>query len=404
LGNFKNFMKRILLIITGSIACYKSLDLIRQLRKNNFEVNCILTKSAREFITPLLVSSLTGNKTYEELFALDDEIKMGHIKLARQHDLIVIAPASCDFIAKIANGLGDDLASCVILASDKKIILAPAMNEKMWNQSGNQKNLQKLLDQDLEIIDPENDILACGEYGIGKMANIEKIFNEINNFFDNQNLLAGKKIVISGGSTREMIDPVRFIGNNSTGKQAIAIAKILKQMNAQIHFIAGNIALPIPLNNQEITRVESTKEMFEAIKNKLDNADIFISCAAVADFKVKNISHQKIKKNTLQNFNLELEPNIDILESIGNSINRPKIVIGFCAESENLLENARHKLHKKNCDLIIANDIENGKIFGSQETKAYFIDHHNQQDLGKITKNQLALLLAKEIVNLIKIC
>lgn len=397
-------MKRILLIITGSIACYKSLDLIRQLRKNNFEVNCILTKSAREFITPLLVSSLTGNKTYEELFALDDEIKMGHIKLARQHDLIVIAPASCDFIAKIANGLGDDLASCVILASDKKIILAPAMNEKMWNQSSNQKNLQKLLDQDVEIIDPENDILACGEYGIGKMANIEKIFYEINNFFINQNLLAGKKIVISGGSTREMIDPVRFIGNNSTGIQAIAIAKILKQMNAQIHFIAGNIALLIPLNNQEITRVESTKEMFEAIKNNLIDADIFISCAAVADFKVKNISHQKIKKNTLKNFNLELEPNIDILESIGNSINRPKIVIGFCAQSENLIENAREKLHKKNCNLIIANDIENGKIFGSQETKAYFVYHNNQQDLGKITKNQLALLLAKEIVNLIKTC
>ncbi len=397
-------MKRILLIITGSIACYKSLDLIRQLRKNNFEVNCILTKSAREFITPLLVSSLTGNKTYEELFALDDEIKMGHIKLARQHDLIVIAPASCDFIAKIANGLGDDLASCVILASDKKIILAPAMNEKMWNQSSNQKNLQKLLDQDVEIIDPENDILACGEYGIGKMANIEKIFYEINNFFINQNLLAGKKIVISGGSTREMIDPVRFIGNNSTGIQAIAIAKILKQMNAQIHFIAGNITLPIPLNNQEITRVENTKEMFEAIKNNLIDADIFISCAAVADFKVKNISHQKIKKNTLKNFNLELEPNIDILESIGNSINRPKIVIGFCAQSENLIENAREKLHKKNCNLIIANDIENGKIFGSQETKAYFVYHNNQQDLGKITKNQLALLLAKEIVNLIKTC
>ncbi len=397
-------MKRILLIITGSIACYKSLDLIRQLRKNNFEVNCILTKSAREFITPLLVSSLTGNKTYEELFTLDDEIKMGHIKLARDHDLIVIAPASCDFIAKIANGLGDDLASCVILASDKKIILAPAMNEKMWNQSSNQKNLQKLLDQDVEIIDPENDILACGEYGIGKMANIEKIFYEINNFFIHQNLLAGKKIVISGGSTREMIDPVRFIGNNSTGIQAIAIAKILKQMNAKIHFVAGNISLPIPLNNQEITRVESAKEMFEAIKNNLIDADIFISCAAVADFKVKNISHQKIKKNTLKNFNLELEPNIDILESIGNSINRPKIVIGFCAQSENLIENAREKLHKKNCNLIIANDIENGKIFGSQETKAYFVYHNHQQDLGKITKNQLALLLAKEIVNLIKTC
>jgi len=395
-------MKKILLIITGSIACYKSIDLIRQLKKDDNEVNCILTKSASEFITPLLVSSITGNKTYEELFALDDEVKMGHIKLARQHDLIVIAPASADFIAKIANGLGDDLASCVILASDKKIILAPAMNEKMWQKQSNQENLQKLASLGIEIIEPETDILACGEYGVGKMANIEKIFLEIKQFFQNQNLLSGKKILITGGSTREMIDAVRFIGNNSSGKQAIAIAKILKQMDAQIHFVAGNISLPIPLNNQEISRVKSANEMFEVVKNNLTDIDIFIACAAVADFKVKNISQQKIKKNLLKNFSLEFELNPDILESVGNNINRPKMVIGFCAESENIIENAQEKLHKKNCDLIIANDIENGKIFGSYETKAYLIDNNKQQDLGKITKNHLALLLANEIVNFFK--
>ncbi len=392
-------MKKILLIITGSIACYKSIDLIRQLKKDGNEVNCILTKSAREFITPLLVSAITGNKTYGELFALDDEIKMGHIKLARQHDLIIIAPASADFIAKISNGLGDDLASCVVLASDKKIILAPAMNEKMWQQQITQNNLQKLASLGIDIIEPETDILACGEYGIGKMANIEKIFLEIKNFLQYQNLLAGKKIVITGGSTREMIDSVRYISNNSTGKQAIAIAKILKQMNAQIHFIAGNISLPIPLSNQEITRVESAREMFEAVKNNLTNIDVFIACAAVADFKVKNISYQKIKKNMLKNLALELELNPDILEAVGNNINRPKMVIGFCAENENILENAQEKLRKKNCNLIIANDIENGKIFGSDETKAYLVNNNKQQDLGKITKTQLALLIANEIIN-----
>ena len=408
-------MKKILVIITGSVACYKTLDLIRLLRKKNYQVNCILTKSASEFISPLLVSSLSSTLTYHHLFALDDEVKMGHIKLARENDLIIIAPASADFIAKIAHGNADDLASCVVLASEKKIILAPAMNEKMWLNEVTQQNLKKLNEFGIEIIEPENDLLACGEVGIGKMANIEKIFDEIENFLAIENLLSGKKILITAGSTREMIDSVRFIGNNSSGKQGIALAKILKQANAQVTMIAGNINLPIPLESGNIKRVVSAQEMFEVVKENLEGIDVFIGCAAVADFKVKNPSYDKIKKNIIKNLALEFELNPDILEFVGNNPNRPKMVIGFCAESHDLVVNAQDKLIKKNCDLLIANDIEQGTIFGSELTKAVIVEQNllnkyrntktssNQpnpilkSDLGKITKNKLALVVLQKI-------
>lgn len=400
-------MKKILIIITGSVACYKTLDLIRLLKKNNYQVNCILTKSASEFITPLLVSSLSGTQTFHHLFALDDEVKMGHIKLARENDLIVVAPASADFIAKIANGNADDLASCVLLASDKKVILAPGMNEKMWFNDITQQNLIKLNEIGYEIIEPENDVLACGEYGVGKMANVEKIYFEIDSFFNNQNLLTNKNVLITAGSTHEMIDSVRFIANNSSGKQGIAIAKILKQMNANVKIIAGNISLPIALSSPEIIRVESCNQMFEAVKNNLAEIDIFIGCAAVSDFKVKNASYEKIKKDIFKNLTLEFELNPDILEFVGNNQNRPKLVIGFCAESKDLLANAQKKLIQKNCDLIVANDIEQGKIFGSDFTKAQIIKKNNQDnsktldiiDLGKISKQQLAGELGKLISN-----
>jgi len=408
-------MKKILIIITGSVACYKTLDLIRLLRKKNYQVNCILTKSASEFISPLLVSSLSATPTYHQLFALDDEVKMGHIRLARENDLIVIAPASADFIAKIAHGNADDLASCVVLASDKKIILAPAMNEKMWLNDITSQNLKKLTEQGIEIIEPENDLLACGEVGIGKMANIEKIFEEIENFLAIENLLSGKKILITAGSTREMIDSVRFIGNNSSGKQGIALAKILKQANAQVTMIAGNIVLPIPLESTNVKRVTSAQQMFDAVKENLHGIDVFIGCAAVADFKIKNPSYDKIKKNILKNLALEFELNPDILEFVGNNPNRPEMVIGFCAESQNLLANAKDKLLKKNCDMIIANDIEQGKIFGSDFTKAIIVEKNFlinskdlemsskpdksivSNDLGKVSKQQLALVILNKI-------
>ena len=390
--------KKILLIITGSIAAYKSMDLVRLLTKKSYDVTCILTKAACEFITPLLAASLSGNKTYSDLFSTEDEIEMGHIKLSRNADLIVVAPASADFIAKIANGYADDLASNIILASNKKILLVPAMNEKMWENKQTQKNLTKALESGISMVEPEKDILACGELGVGKMAPAEKICEKICDFFANQNRLKGKKILITGGSTFEAIDPVRFIGNHSSGKQSIEIAKVLYEMGANVTLIAGNIRETIFLPKEKIIRVKTAQEMFDAVKKNLSKKNVFIGCAAVSDFKVKKISKEKIKKTSAKNLTLELEKNPDILEYVGKAKNRPALVIGFAAESKNLEKYAKEKLQKKNCDLVVANDIESGKIFGSDETKVMFVSKKKTENLGKISKAKLADLLAKKII------
>ena len=390
--------KKILLIITGSIAAYKAMDLIRLLSKKSFDITCILTKAASEFITPLLASSISGNKTYNELFSIDDELEMGHINLSRQADLIVVAPATADFIAKIANGFADDLASSVVLAANKKIIIAPAMNEKMWANKSTQKNVAKALEEGISMVEPETDILACGEFGIGKMAAPEKICQKICDFFERQNQLKGKKILITGGATYEPIDPVRFIGNHSSGKQAIEIAQVLHEMGADVTLIAGNIREIIFLPQENIIRIKTAEEMFAEVKKNLPKTNVFIGCAAVSDFKVKNFSNQKIKKTAEKNLILELEKNPDILEFVGTSKKRPNLVIGFAAESENLQKYAKEKLLKKNCDLIVANDVEAGKIFGSDQTKVFLVSKNKSENLGKISKAELARILAEKII------
>ena len=406
--------KRILLIITGSVAAYKAMDLIRLLRKKDFEITCILTKAACEFITPLLATSISGNAAHYELFSSINEAKMGHIALSRQHDLILIAPATADFIAKIANGYADDLASSVVLASDKKIFIAPAMNEKMWLQDSTQHNLAKLMQNGVFIIEPETDILACGEYGVGKLAAIERISKKIEEFFDSQNLLKGKKILITGGSTIEPIDPVRFIGNHSSGIQAASLVKILYEFGADIKLIAGKIneeiLRKISLPKESIIHVKTADEMFLAVKKNLAWCNVFVACAAVADFKVKNFSKEKIKKSDLKNkskntekdsktLTLELISNPDILDFVGNSEKRPQMVIGFAAESENLLANAKIKMRKKNCDLLIANNIAQNEIFGKIDTHALILEKSPQKtrDLGKISKENLAKIIAQKI-------
>ena len=390
--------QKILLVITGSIAAYKAMDLIRLLVKKNYDVRCILTKGAQEFVTPLLAASLSNNKAYSDLFSHDDEVEMGHIQLSRQADLIVVAPSSADFMAKIAQGRADDLASSTILAANKKIILAPAMNEKMWDNKTTKENLKTLIANGVKIIEPEKDMLACGEVGKGKMADPEEICTKICEFFANQNLLKGKKILLTGGSTVEAIDPVRFIGNHSSGKQSIAIAQILSEMGADVTFIAGNITAEIPLKNEKIIKVKSADDMFLAVKENLKNQDIFIACAAVADFKVKEISEEKIKKTAEDEMSLKLTKNPDILEFVGKNKSRPKLVIGFAAESKNLEEFASAKLKKKNCDLIVANDIRAGEIFGSNLTGGFFVKKDGVEEFSKISKIELARLLAKKIV------
>jgi phosphopantothenoylcysteine decarboxylase / phosphopantothenate---cysteine ligase len=405
--------KKILLIITGSVAAYKSMDLVRLLSKKSYDVTCVLTKAACEFITPLLASSLSGNKTYTDLFSHDDEIEMGHIQLSRQADLIIVAPATADFIAKIANGYADDLASSTVLAANKKIIIAPAMNEKMWENKQTQKNLAKALELGITMVEPERDVLACGEIGVGKMSAPEKICEKVCDFFENQNRLKGKKILLTGGSTFEAIDPVRFIGNHSSGKQSIEIAKVLYEMGADVTLVAGNIKETIPLPKEKIIRVKTAQEMFDAVAAKITRSsalrakdnnkkiDVFIGCAAVSDFKVKKISQEKIKKTSDKNLTLELEKNPDILDFVGHAKNRPSLVIGFAAESQNLEKFAKEKLQKKNCDLIVANDIESGKIFGSNETKVMFVGKRKSENLGTISKAKLAQILGIKISSII---
>lgn len=389
--------KKILLIITGSVAAYKAIELARLLQKKSFEVSCILTKAAQEFVTQLQVASVMHNKVYTELFSRDDVDGMSHIKLSRDNDLILVAPASADFIAKMANGYADDLASAVVLAADKKIIFAPAMNEKMWENSATKNNIVTLQEAGPLMIEPLTDVLACGEEGIGKMQEPAFIASYVEEFFANKDALKGKKILLTAGGTREYIDPVRFIGNDSSGLQAIEIAKSLSEMGADVEIIAANIFMKIPLPKNKITRVKSADEMFAAVKNKIAQNHVFIGCAAVSDYKIKNPSTKKIKKDSVKNLTLELEQNPDILDFVGHAPNRPTLVIGFAAEGENLVENAKKKLTKKHCDLIIANDIENGSIFGAVSSKACMVEKNNIEDLGKISKTQLAKIIAKKV-------
>jgi phosphopantothenoylcysteine decarboxylase/phosphopantothenate--cysteine ligase len=399
--------QKILLIITGSVAAYKAMDLIRLLGKKSCQVTCVLTKAACEFITPLLASALSGHKTYNELFSVSDELEMGHINLSRQSDLIVVAPATADFIAKMAHGYSDDLASAIVLAANKKIIIAPAMNEKMWHNQQTQKNLARLLESGVTIVEPETDILACGEFGIGKMSAPPKICSRIFEFLAEKKQLQNKKILITGGATFEAIDLVRFIGNYSSGKQSVEIVRVLDKMGADVKLIAANIKETIPLSREKIIRVKSAAEMFDAVQKNLVKTEIFIACAAVSDFRVKkipqtDISQAKIKKSQITNLTLELEKNPDILEFVGNDRRRPQLVIGFAAESSNLEKYAQEKLQKKNCDLIVANDIEDGKIFGSSKTTALFVTKKGSENLGTILKSELAKLLASKIVKLLE--
>ena len=401
-------MTKILLIITGSIASYKSMDLIRLLKKSGYEVTPVLTKAAMEFITPLLASSIAGNKTYTDLFAAEEEKGMAHINLSRENDLIVIAPASADIIGKMANGVADDLASNILLAANKPIIVAPAMNEKMWLNKSTQKNLDILRENAVKILTPQTDILACGEYGVGKMTDPQIIFDEINKFFNEKKIFAGKKVIVTAGPTFEPIDPVRFIGNYSSGKQGVAIAQRFYELGADVKLIAANINnSEIDLPKTAIINVKTADEMLEAIETNLCETYIFIACAAVADFKVKKFSENKIKKSSHSERSeespdliLELVKNTDILKTISNHKQRPKIVVGFAAESENLIENAKAKIKNKNCDLIVANNIKDNQVFGSNYNQISIVDKKGKvESFDKMTKTEVSNLLVKKLLS-----
>jgi len=386
--------KKILLIICGGIAAYKSLEIIRLLKKNGSSVKTILTNNAKNFITPLSVASLSQEKVYTDLFNSDNESEMDHISLSRWADLILIAPATANTISKISFGLSDDLASTVVFASDKKIFIAPAMNVRMWEHQSNKNNLKKLNDFGYEIIGPEIGEMACGEYGMGKMSEPEKIINYINNYFKKIESNNKFKALVTAGPTHEYIDPVRFISNKSSGKQGYEIAKSLSENGFNTTLISG----PVNLNSIKgvnLIKVRTANEMLEATLNNLPT-DVAIFSAAVADFKLKNKEKEKIKKDTISK--LSLEKNTDILGHISNHNSlRPKLVVGFAAETNSLKNNALKKLSEKNCDWIIANDISKKDIgFESDFNKvSIYYKNKSEENLPKMKKS----ILANEIVN-----
>ena len=356
----KNLLnKKILFIICGGISAYKSLETIRLFKKNGAEIKTILTNSAKEFVTPLSVASLSQGKVYSELFSIENETEMDHIALSRWADVILIAPATANTISKLAQGTTDDLASTVVLASDKNIYLAPAMNVRMWEHQSTKQNLKKLKNFDYKIIGPEIGDMACGEYGEGKMSDPSTIANEIDSFFLKQKNNKRFKALVTAGPTNEYIDPVRFITNKSSGKQGYAIAKSLSRKGFDTTLISGPTNLKVD-ESVKLIKVETADEMLVATQDNLPT-DVAIFSAAVADFKINKKYENKIKKQ--DSLNLNLEKNVDILNYISNHNSmRPDLVIGFAAETTDVEKNAEEKLNNKNCDWIIANDVSNKEI------------------------------------------
>ena len=405
-----NMKFKMLLIICGGIASYKSLEIIRLIKKTDIELDVVMTKSAQKFITPLLVTSLNEKKCYIDLFSVEDETKMNHIKLARNPDLILVAPATANIMAKFANGLADDLASTILLASFSKIIFAPSMNPIMWNNLATQENYKTLLHRGIKFIEPDTGDMACGENGTGRFPEPKAIYEFIVSYIKESQILSSQfkniSIVITAGPTVEAIDPVRFISNNSSGKQGFEIASELTKRGAKVTVISGPVSIPFP-NCENVIEVKTAQEMFNNVTQQLP-ADILICCAAVADWKLipktstNNIIDlsNKIKK-TNENLFFETIKNPDILETIAKSNLRPKIVIGFSAETDNIKKNAHSKLISKNVDLMIANDVSNNKVFGEDCNEVCFVYKDNYEQLEKQSKKSVAYHLANRINDLL---
>ena len=404
--DLKKFKLSILLIICGGIASYKSLEIIRLLKQKNIELDVVMTTSAQQFITPLLVTSLNEKKCYTDLFSVDDESKMNHITLARKPDLILVAPATANIIGKYANGIADDLASTILLATFSSVFLAPSMNPVMWGNLATQDNYRKLLDRGVKFIEPEHGDMACGEFGTGRLPEPKLIVEEITNYLNykktSQNQFDNISVVITAGPTIENIDPVRFISNRSSGKQGYAIASELSKRGANVTVISGPVDIPPP-ECRKLIKIKSAREMHEKTISELP-ADIVICAAAVADWKLVpeindnyNINvNQKIKKSN-QDLKFTTIKNPDILKTISDSKQRPKIIIGFSAETENIIENAKSKLISKNLDLIIANDVSENKVFGKDTNKVYVLSADSCDEWCEKSKILVASNLADKI-------
>ena len=392
--------KKILIVIGGGIAAYKSLDLIRMLKKSKNEVKTILTKSGKEFVTPLSISTLTKSKIYENIFDKDSELEIDHISLSRWADLIIVLPTTANFMTKLSLGKAEDLATTVILASNKDILLVPAMNVRMWIHKATQKNVQILKDYGYVFLGPEKGEMACGEFGEGKMSSPRQIFSFIDKYFDKKDIVKRKKLsaIVTAGPTKEYLDPVRYISNESSGKQGYEIAEALSRLGVKTTLITGPSNL-ISKKDIKTKKIVTADEMFEEVKKCLP-VDIAVCAAAVADFKPVKKNTNKIEKDNERLKSIELKKNKDILEFLcKNNKYRPRFVVGFAAETENLNKNAFLKLKKKNCDLIVANDVSKKDIgLNSDYNRVSIIDNSGKIRIIKKNKKSFIANIIAEIV------
>ncbi|HUI34105.1 MAG TPA: bifunctional phosphopantothenoylcysteine decarboxylase/phosphopantothenate--cysteine ligase CoaBC [Stellaceae bacterium] len=389
--------RRILLIIAGGIAAYKSLELIRRLRDRGAAVRCVMTKAAEQFVTPLSVASLSEDKVYGDLFSLTDESEMGHIRLSREADLLVVAPATAGLLARMAAGMADDLAATTLLASDKPILVAPAMNALMWAHPATQANIATLAARGVRRVGPNAGDLACGEVGSGRMAEPMEIVAAIEKCLVADQRLAGRRALVTSGPTREAIDPVRYLSNHSSGKQGHAIAAALAALGAETILVSGPTQEPTP-PGVKLVPIESAAEMLAAAEANLP-VDVAVMAAAVSDWRVETVASQKLKKNGKGPPTLKLAENPDILATIAHRGNdRPGLVVGFAAETENVVANAKAKRVKKGCDWILANDVSPGTgTFGGDSNTIHLVSAEGVEDWPPMTKQDVAARLADRI-------
>ena len=384
----------VLLIIGGGIAAYKSLELIRRLKERGVAVRAILTKAGAEFVTPLSVGSLAGEKVFQDLFSLTDEAEMGHIQLSRSTDLVVVAPATADLMAKLANGHANDLASTALLATDKRVLMAPAMNVRMWNHPATQRNLATLKGDGVIFVGPGDGEMACGEFGPGRMAEPLEIVAAIENALAMPGPLCGMTALVTAGPTQEPLDPVRFIANRSSGKQGYAIADALARSGAETILVSGPTAIAPP-SRVKLLRVETAREMLAACESVLP-VDVAVCTAAVADWRPETLANQKIKKDGIQP-SLKLTANPDILQTLSQGARRPALVIGFAAETENVVAYAQAKRARKGCDWIVANDVSVAGTMGGDQNAVAIVSKAGIERWERMAKAQVAQRLAQRI-------
>ena len=395
--------RRILLIISGGIAAYKSLELIRRLRERGAAVRCVMTEAARQFVTPLSVASLSEDKVYGELWSLTDESEMGHIQLSRSADLVVVAPASADILAKMAAGLAGDLASTLLLATDKPVLVAPAMNVRMWQHAATVANMALLAARGIHVVGPDEGAMACNEFGPGRLAEPPAILAAIEALLEPARPLAGRHALITSGPTHEPIDPVRYIANRSSGRQGHAIAAALAELGARVTLVSGPVSVPDPIG-VAVKRVESAQQMLDACQAALP-ADVAVFAAAVADWHVASAAAGKIKKVPgAAPPALELVANPDILATIAQpGPQRPRLVIGFAAETDDLMANAQAKRARKNADWIVANDVSpDTGIMGGEENAVHLITDNGVEDWPRLAKQEVARRLSTRIATALR--